>query len=136
MSHARGLCLFGALAVSAAMGSAGAKAQEIKTVFVIAMENHNWTQPANQFTGEIQQVFQNPNAPFINSLVNGSAFALVNAVYWDRNGLALCGIPYSSRLQLKSDDERRKLIRRAVVLTHGALLISSKRSQELGRDKR
>jgi phosphatidylinositol-3-phosphatase len=78
MSHARGLCLFGALAVSAAMGSAGAKAQEIKTVFVIAMENHNWTQPANQFTGGIQQVFQNPSAPFINSLVNGSAFALVN----------------------------------------------------------
>jgi phosphatidylinositol-3-phosphatase len=55
-----------------------ATAQEIKTVFVIAMENHNWTQPANQFTGNIQQIFQNPNAPFINSLVNGTAFALVN----------------------------------------------------------
>ena len=55
-----------------------ATAQEIKTVFVIAMENHNWTQPANQFTGNIQQIFQNPNAPFINGLVNGTAFALVN----------------------------------------------------------
>jgi phosphatidylinositol-3-phosphatase len=55
-----------------------ATAQEIKTVFVIAMENHNWTQPANQFTGNIQQIFQNPNAPFINSLVNGTAFAVVN----------------------------------------------------------
>jgi hypothetical protein len=42
------------------------------------MENHNWTQPANQFTGSIQQVFQNPAAPFINSLVNGSAFAMIN----------------------------------------------------------
>jgi hypothetical protein len=48
-------------------------AQEIKKVFVIAMENHNWTQPANQFTGGIQQILQNPNAPFINSLVNGTS---------------------------------------------------------------
>ena len=55
-----------------------AGAQQIKTVFVIAMENHNWTQPANQFTGGIPQIYQNPNAPFINSLVNGTAFALVN----------------------------------------------------------
>ena len=29
-------------------------AANAKTVFVIAMENHNWTQPANQFTGGIQ----------------------------------------------------------------------------------
>src|SRR5215813_10578754 len=50
----------------------------IKTVFVIAMENHNWTQPANQFSGPIQQIFQNPNAPFINSLVNGTAVATIN----------------------------------------------------------
>src|SRR6059058_1717522 len=55
-----------------------ASAQEIKTVFVIAMENHNWTQPANQFTGNIQQIFQNPAAPFINSLVNGTATAMVD----------------------------------------------------------
>jgi hypothetical protein len=39
------------------------------------MENHNWTQPANQSTGGIQQIFQNPNAPFINSLVDGTAWA-------------------------------------------------------------
>src|SRR2546430_15045333 len=55
-----------------------ANAQEIKTVFVIAMENHNWTQPTNQFSGPIQQIFQNPNAPFINSLVNGTATAVIN----------------------------------------------------------
>src|SRR5206468_3647887 len=60
-----------------ALANVSARAQEIKTVFVIAMENHNWTQPANQFTGNIQQIYQNPNAPFINSLVNGTAFALV-----------------------------------------------------------
>jgi phosphatidylinositol-3-phosphatase len=52
--------------------------RSIKTVFVIAMENHNWTQPANQFSGPIQQIFQNPNAPFINSLVNGTAVASIN----------------------------------------------------------
>jgi hypothetical protein len=52
--------------------------RSIKTVFVIAMENHNWTQPANPFSGPIQQIFQNPNAPFINSLVNGTAVASIN----------------------------------------------------------
>ncbi len=52
-----------------------ASAADVKTVFVIAMENHNWTQPANQFSGTIQQIYQNPNAPFINSLVNGTSFA-------------------------------------------------------------
>jgi hypothetical protein len=51
---------------------------QIGKVFVIAFENHNWTQPANQFTGPIQQIFQNPNAPFINSLVNGTAIATIN----------------------------------------------------------
>ena len=61
------------------MGTTNVKAQQIKTVFVIAMENHNWTQPANQFTGSIQQIFQNPSAPFINSLVAGSAFAVINS---------------------------------------------------------
>ncbi len=70
----RTLC---ALALLTAIGGFTAGAQEIKTVFVIAMENHNWTQPA-QLPGKIQQIFQNPNAPFINSLVNGSAFAVVN----------------------------------------------------------
>jgi len=48
-------------------------AANAKTVFVIAMENHNWTQPANQFAGGIQQIFQNPAAPYINSLVNGTS---------------------------------------------------------------
>jgi len=60
------------------VGISSARAQEIKTVFVIAMENHNWTQPANKFSGGIQQIYKNPNAPFINSLVDGSATAMVN----------------------------------------------------------
>jgi hypothetical protein len=59
------------------LGNVAASAQQIKTVFVIAMENHNWTQPA-QLPGGIQQIYQNTNAPFINSLVNGTAYALIN----------------------------------------------------------
>jgi hypothetical protein len=50
-------------------------ADNVKTVFVIAMENHNWTQPVQ---GSIQQISGNPNAPFINSLVNGSAVAIID----------------------------------------------------------
>jgi hypothetical protein len=50
-----------------AQNSQGENGNQIRKVFVIALENHNWTQPANQFTGPIQQIFQNPNAPFINS---------------------------------------------------------------------
>ncbi|MGA8111595.1 MAG: alkaline phosphatase family protein [Acidobacteriaceae bacterium] len=46
-------------------------------VFVIALENHNWTQPTT-VAGGIQPVYQNPNAPFINSLVNGTAWAWVD----------------------------------------------------------
>jgi hypothetical protein len=73
------------LAILAALTSASAIAQDnqdedsrqIKHVFVIAMENHNWTQPA-QVPGQIQQIYQNPNAPFINSLVSGTASAWIN----------------------------------------------------------
>ena len=46
-------------------------AGRVKTVFIIAMENHNWTQPSTMTSP--QQVFQNPAAPFINSLVDGSS---------------------------------------------------------------
>src|SRR5690349_4826532 len=45
-------------------------AQTVKTVFVIAMENHNWTQPA--YAGAPEPIFNSPNAPFINSIVNPS----------------------------------------------------------------
>src|SRR5215475_10651531 len=66
-------CLTAALTVTAAAADNGVG--KLKAVFVIAMENHNWTQPANQFSGPIQQIFQNPNAPYINSLVNGTNVA-------------------------------------------------------------
>ena len=82
MSHLRRLGTLGVFALLFTVGHLTAVAEDgkdgIKTVFVIAMENHNWTQPANQFSGPIQQIFQNPNAPFINSLVTGTATALIN----------------------------------------------------------
>ena len=68
----------GAFVLLGAWSGFSARAENVKTVFVIAMENHNWTQPANQFTGGIQQIYQNPAAPFINSLVNGTASAVIN----------------------------------------------------------
>jgi len=88
MSHANRLgTTLGLIALLALANQNGARADDfrddfrsVKTVFVIAMENHNWTQPANQFSGPIQQIFQNPNAPFVNSLVNGTAVATINGV--------------------------------------------------------
>jgi phosphatidylinositol-3-phosphatase len=75
-------CLTAAFAMTAAVADDGRSNNDnghsIKTVFVIALENQNWTQPANQFTGGQQQIFQNPAAPFINSLVNGTAVATIN----------------------------------------------------------
>jgi phosphatidylinositol-3-phosphatase len=78
MSRGRWFGALGAFVLVASVGNTNASAQQIKTVFVIAMENHNWTQPANKFNGPIQQIFQNSSAPFINSLVDGSAYAVVN----------------------------------------------------------
>src|SRR4029077_19989850 len=87
MSHVRRFGMVGVVVLLIALGHLNASAEDrrdgrdddrIRTVFVIAMENHNWTQPANQFTGGIQQIYQNPAAPFINSLVNGTASAIIN----------------------------------------------------------
>ncbi|MGR8998474.1 MAG: alkaline phosphatase family protein [Gammaproteobacteria bacterium] len=55
-----------------------AHGDSVKTVFVIAMENHNWTQPDNQFTGSQQQVYGNPAAPFLTNLINGTLATTVN----------------------------------------------------------
>ena len=63
----------GLLAASTAIT---AHAAPIQTVFVIAMENHNWAQPSG--SGGPAQILGNPDAPFINSLVNGTASAVVN----------------------------------------------------------
>lgn len=47
--------------------TSGAQAQQVKHVFVIAMENHNWTQPSSYTS--LNQIFGNSAAPFINSLI-------------------------------------------------------------------
>ena len=78
MLQVRNTGAWAAFALFSALFSSNASASPVKTVFVIAMENHNWTQPANEFIGKIQQIYQNPNAPFVNSLVNGTAFAVIN----------------------------------------------------------
>ncbi|MGN6368619.1 MAG: PEP-CTERM sorting domain-containing protein [Phycisphaerae bacterium] len=56
-----------AAAVAAAGFTAQAQAAQVGTVFVISMENHNWTQPSTVTSP--QQILGNPAAPFINSLV-------------------------------------------------------------------
>jgi hypothetical protein len=80
MSHVTRFGTLGLSALLAVSASWQAHAQgqggPVKTVFVIALENHNWTQPASQTSP--QPLFKNPNAPFINSLVNGTGFATVN----------------------------------------------------------
>ncbi|HMA69949.1 MAG TPA: alkaline phosphatase family protein [Xanthobacteraceae bacterium] len=88
MSHVRRFGTLGLLALLTVSIQWQARADDgrsVKKVFVIAMENHNWTQPANQFSGPIQQIFQNPNAPFINSLVNGSAVGISRQVAFAAN---------------------------------------------------
>lgn len=73
MFHPKFQCAMCALAVAGAVGygSFPAHADVIKKVFVIALENHNWTQPSSVTSP--QQIFGNPAAPFINSLVNGTS---------------------------------------------------------------
>jgi hypothetical protein len=68
----RAMSALALLAGAVGYGSFPVHAGTVKTVFVIAMENHNWTQPGGQSIPP-QQIFQNPAAPFINSLVNGTS---------------------------------------------------------------
>ena len=66
-----------ASAVTCAGFAAHANGREEQTdrgarkVFVVAMENHNWTQPST--TTKPQPIFRNPAAPFVNSLVDGTS---------------------------------------------------------------
>ena len=71
----------GALIGALALGTFHLHADESqRAIFVIALENHNWVQPVNKFTGGIQQIYQNPAAPYINSLVNGTAAGVSDQV--------------------------------------------------------
>lgn len=86
MPRFKHLRILGVCAVVAALCGWSTRAQddgdregnrEVKHVFVIAMENHNWVQPTS-VPGGVEQIFQNANAPFINSLVDGTVVAFVN----------------------------------------------------------
>jgi hypothetical protein len=58
------------LASAAILAASSAHAaSEIKTVFVIALENHNFVQPSAVTAAGLNQIFGDPAAPFINSLV-------------------------------------------------------------------
>jgi hypothetical protein len=59
--------------VALAVAGPKIKATDVRAVFVIAMENHNWVQPLHKFDGNTQQIYQNPAAPYLNALVDGSA---------------------------------------------------------------
>ncbi|MGA3010035.1 MAG: alkaline phosphatase family protein [Terracidiphilus sp.] len=76
-SYLRFLAGLALLAVLCGSSASAQRDWEIKHVFVIALENHDWTQPAT-VPGGIEPIYQNPNAPFINSLVNGTATAFIN----------------------------------------------------------
>ena len=49
--------------------ASSARAQQIGDVFYIALENHNFIQPSTVPAGTPEQLFGNPAAPYLNSLV-------------------------------------------------------------------
>lgn len=61
--------MFRQIAVTAAalVAATAAHASTVQTVFVIALENHNFTQPSSVTAP--QQLFGNPAAPYLNSLI-------------------------------------------------------------------
>ena len=67
------------VSATALLLASGAHAQTVGDVFYIAMENHNWTQPSS--VTDIGQIYQNPAAPFINSLVTPGNPNSVNVSY-------------------------------------------------------
>lgn len=67
------------LAGALTLGTFHLRAASGRAIFVIALENHNWEQPVNKFTGT-QQIYQNPAAPYINSLVSGTATGVSDQV--------------------------------------------------------
>jgi hypothetical protein len=70
----RGIFVMVAAGAAVFATASTAVADHVGDVFVIDMENHNWTQPASQSSPG--QIFGNAAAPFINSLVTpGSANA-------------------------------------------------------------
>jgi len=82
----------GVLANATAQTPVGtADLQQIKTVFVIAMENHNFVQPT-PYTTSPQQILGNPAAPYLNSLItpgNPNAAQVSYAVKYYNSGVGV-----------------------------------------------
>jgi hypothetical protein len=73
--------LLGAAAAAVLLAARPAPAQPVGNVFVIAMENHNFIQPIP--TNSPQQIYGNPAAPYLNSLVTpGNPNAAQTAFAW------------------------------------------------------
>lgn len=87
--------VFPKLAVALALGIpvSNAIADQIGDVFVIAMENHNWTQPVAQLSP--QPIFGNPAAPYINSLVTPGNANAAQVSYASGN---IYNVPHLTRL--------------------------------------
>ncbi len=93
---------YAAMAFASAVGLAGltvhadrdddhdGDGNRVKKVFVIAMENHNWTQPNP--SSSPQQILMNPAAPFINSLVNGTSGVSDQVAYANNYQAAMLGL--------------------------------------------
>jgi hypothetical protein len=62
------------------------------------MENHNWTQPATDGTAP-SQIFNNPDAPFINSLTNPASPNSESLQGLDLNQRPLGYEPFSNQCQ-------------------------------------
>lgn len=72
-------CSLLALILAAVVGTS-VHAQQVGDVFVIALENHNWTVSGNGYTGNAQTgagsnlaLKNDPAAPYLNSLVDGTS---------------------------------------------------------------
>jgi hypothetical protein len=77
-------------AAGVVLAAATAPAQTVSNIFVIAMENHNFTQPSGN--KKPQQILGNPAAPFINSLItpgnpNAAQVSYATAYYNAGNGV-------------------------------------------------
>ena len=103
---------FGLAACTVLAGLASARvapAAQIQTVFVIAMENHDFTQPGSYTS--IQPLLGNAAAPYLNSLVTpGNPNAQYSSYASNMTNVALGVHPSESNLYL---GERRLQLRRA-----------------------
>lgn len=82
--------LLGAAVAGILLAAQTTPAQSVRNVFVIAMENHNFIQPNP--TSSPQQIFTNPAAPYLNSLItpgnpNAEQVAFATACYNAGNGV-------------------------------------------------